>query len=56
MKRWNPYNVRVEDEWVNDYAERRKMSKWYARMLLNIGLFLTNVEYFVTGKIKERDK
>jgi hypothetical protein len=54
MRKWNPYNVTVEDKWVSEYAEKRKMPKWYARLLLNIGLFLTNLEYVITGKVKER--
>lgn len=52
MKKWNPYNITVDDEWVNEFAEKRKLPKWYARLALNVGLFLTNVEYFITGKIK----
>lgn len=51
MKRWNPYDIKVEHEQVVEFAKKHRISLWYSRMCLHIGLFLTNVEYFVTGKL-----
>ena len=55
MKRfqWNPYSVKVDDEWVEEYKARHsRKPKWIIKILLHVGLFLVNVEYFFRGEIK----
>lgn len=52
MRKWNPYSVAVTNDWVEDFANKKRIPQWYARYCLHFGLFLTNVEYFISGKIK----
>lgn len=44
--RWNPYNVKVTDEWVKDYSRRLNITSQQAKISLHVGLFITNVLYF----------
>jgi hypothetical protein len=50
MRKWNPYNATVDNDWVNDFSKEQRVPKWYARICLHIGLFITNVEYLIRGK------
>jgi hypothetical protein len=45
MKKWNPYNVSVTNEWAQEFASKRKIPIWFSRICLHIGLFMTNVSY-----------
>lgn len=52
MRKWNPHNITVTNEWVEKFAKKNRLPNWYARVCLNFGLFLTHIEYLITGKIK----
>jgi hypothetical protein len=52
MRKWNPYDTKVTDDWAGEFAKKQNIPKWYARLCLHIGCFITNVEYIITGKIK----
>jgi len=50
MSKWNPYKIKVDDEWVSDFAIKEKISKFEARICLHIGLIWTNIQCFLAKK------
>jgi hypothetical protein len=52
MRKWNPYNVTVSNEWVEEFAKKKRISLWYSKLCLHIGLFITNVIYLFQGEGK----
>jgi hypothetical protein len=49
MRKWNPYNVQVDDDWTKEFANKKRIPLWYSRVCLHFGLFLTNVIYLFQG-------